>query len=178
MGQRIYSIGFGLTLLLGLVLAQAQGPGNLDPAVRQRLQAYQSVFELSSTVRLLLEMDGQKGLSFTKAQAQRLLPLLKRLQTLPDLKPAEAEKIMAEIEDKILTPAQLKWLDTRRLEMQRARQNRQGPPQGDGQGQRPPGQGPGGGAFQALLRGEPFNPFRQGRAAEDLKALIARLEKR
>ncbi|BAW00741.1 uncharacterized protein TTMY_0328 [Thermus thermophilus] len=152
----------------------------MDPAVRERLQAYRPVFELVGTVRLLLEMDGQRGFTLTKAQAQRLLPLLRRLQSLPDLKPVEAERILTEIEEKILTPAQLKWLDTRRLEVQRARQ---APPEGqrpgNGQGQRganPGGQGPGG--FQALLRGEPFNPFRQGGAAEDLKALIARLEKR
>lgn len=175
MGKKIAAVT-GFLLFLGLVLAQGQTQGSLDPAVRERLRAYQPVFELSSTVRLLLEMDGQRGLSFTKAQAQRLLSLLKRLRTLPDLKPKEAEKILVEIEDKILTPAQLKWLDTRRLELQRERQNRQGPPPGQGPCQG--GQGPGGRAFQALLQGEPFNPFRQGRGAEDLEALIARLERR
>ncbi|WP_105318308.1 hypothetical protein [Thermus tenuipuniceus] len=182
MGKRVATIT-GSLLLLGLALAQGQAPGSLDPAMRERLQAYQPVFELSSTVRFLLEMDGQKGLSITKAQAQRLLPLLNRLQTLPDFKPKEAEKILVEIEDKILTPVQLKWLDTRRLELRRERQKRQGslPGQG-GAGAAVPrarwAESRGWGEFQALLRGEPFNPFRQGRGAEDLKALIARLERR
>ncbi|KPD27437.1 hypothetical protein AN926_09575, partial [Thermus scotoductus] len=60
MGKKIAAVT-GFFLLLGLVLAQGQTQGSLDPAVRERLQAYQPVFERSSTVRLLLEMDGQRG---------------------------------------------------------------------------------------------------------------------
>ncbi|WP_045245982.1 hypothetical protein [Thermus filiformis] len=157
-------------LVLGFVLGVSAQQGPPDPALRERFQALRPVFELAATVRLLLEMDQEKGLAFSRAQAQRLVPLLKRLAALPDLKPQEAEKALAEIEDKILTPAQLKWLDTRRLALERERQNRQGPP---------PGTSPQGSqAFQALARGEPFNPLRQGPAAEALKTLLARLEKR
>ncbi len=123
-------------------------------------------------------MDKQRNLALTKAQAGRLLPILRRLQTLPDLKPEEAERILTEVEDRILTPAQLKWLDTRRLELERERRARQGQglPQGGQGGQAQQGQGQG--MFQALLRGEAFNPFRSGPAAETLKELIARLEGR
>lgn len=52
MGKKIAAVT-GFLLFLGLVLAQGQTQGSLDPAVRERLRAYQPVFELSSTVRLL-----------------------------------------------------------------------------------------------------------------------------
>ncbi|MFZ5991649.1 MAG: hypothetical protein ACOYW9_07775 [Deinococcota bacterium] len=184
-------------LLPSLALAQdfvQQTPNRqIDPEVRQRLEQYRPVFELMGILRLMLELDGQKGLAFTKAQAQKLLPILKDLQTRPDLKPADAEKILATIEDTILTPAQLKWMDETQLKRQqetrqRAQQAPQGPAgggffgpggQGTNGGNRQGGAGgQRGGLFQAIQQGKPFNPFKEGRAAEGLQQLIALLSKR
>ncbi|WP_027882319.1 hypothetical protein [Meiothermus rufus] len=173
-------IGLLAALVLGLALAQG-GPPNLTPEMRQRLEAYRPVFDLVATIGLLDELDKQRGLALSKAQAQRLLPILRDLQTRADLKPAEASKILSTIEDSILTPAQLKWMDQTLLQRQEeARRRReqaqggQGPPAGASP--RQPGQG---GLFQAIAQGRPYNPFKeQPRAAENLKNLIALLSKK
>jgi hypothetical protein len=185
-----------LILLASLATAQGvtnpQGPGGQqpNPELRKRLEQYRPVFDLMSSLRLMLELDRQKNLSFTKAQAQKLLPILKSLPTRADLKPADAEKILSNIEDNILTPAQLKWMDETQLkqqeEMRQRRQNREGPTNnfGGGGGPNNPG-GPGGqggprggGLFQAIQQGKPFNPFKDGRAKESLDSLIALMTKR
>lgn len=139
-------IGLLTTLALGLALAQG-GPSNLSPEMRQRFEAYRPVLDLVATVGLLDELDKQRGLAFTKAQAQKLLPILRDLQTRTDLKPAEASKILSNIEDNILTPAQLKWMDQTILQQrEEARQRReqgggQNPQMGQGNFQGQPRQG-------------------------------------
>lgn len=182
-------------LALGASLAQdfvqqpgPGGPPNLTPEMQKKIQEYRPVFDLTSSIRMLTEVDAQKGLAFTKAQAQKLLPILKDLQTRTDLKPADASKILSNLEDNILTPAQLKWMDETQLKRQqearqRAQQGqRQGGffgPGGQNGGNRQGGPGGGrGGLFQAILQGKPFNPFKEGRAAENLQALITLLSKR
>ena len=170
------------TLSLGLALAQG-GPPNITPEMRQRLEAYRPVFDLVATVGLMNELDQQRGLAFTKAQAQKLLPILRDLQNRADLKPADAGKILSNIEDNILTPAQLKWMDQTILKQrEEARQRReqasgQNPQAGQGNFQGPPGGR--GGLFQAIALGKPYNPFKeQPRAADNLKNLIALLSKK
>jgi hypothetical protein len=169
------------TLALGFALAQG-GPPNLSPEVRQRLEAYRPVFDLVGTIGLMDEVERQRGLAFTRAQATRLLPILRDLQTRTDLKPAEAERILTSIENNILTPAQLKWMDQTLLQRrEEARQRREGggqtPQTGQGNIQGPPGGR--GGPLQAIAQGKPYNPFReQPRTADNLKNLIAWLSKK
>lgn len=199
-----------LTALGGALAQDGPPPGggqggfpNIDPALRKKLQEYQVVFELTRTVGFFDELEKQKGLSFTKAQATKLLPILKDLQNRADLKPADANKILSNIEDNILTDAQLAWIDKTQLQRQeeaRRRfqqgggqngqgQNGQGFGGGQGQGQNGQGQGqrqggfggPGGraGMFQAIQQGKPFNPFKeQPRTKDNLAATIAFLSKK
>ncbi len=119
------TVAFWTLLALGLALAQG-GPPNLSPETRQRFEAYRPVFELVATIGLMEELDKQRDLSLTKAQAQRLLPILRDLQNRPDLKPAEAAKALSTIEDSILTPAQLKWMDETLLKRREEARQRQG----------------------------------------------------
>ncbi|GIW33944.1 hypothetical protein [Meiothermus sp.] len=170
------------TLALGFALAQG-GPPNISPEMRQRFEAYRPVFDLVATLGLMDELDKERGLAFTKAQAQKLLPLLRDLQNRADLKPADASKILTNIEDNILTPAQLKWIDQTILKQrEEARQRReqasgQNPQAGQGNFQGPPGGR--GGLFQAIAQGKPYNPFKeQPRTADNLKNLIALLSKK
>lgn len=177
-------IGLLATLALGFALAQG-GPPNVSPEMRQRFEAYRPVFDLVGTIGLMDEVEKQRGLAFTKAQATRLLPILRDLQTRADLKPADAEKILTNIENNILTPVQLKWMDQTLLQRrEEARQRReqaggQGSQTGQGGLQGSP-RGPGqGGFFQAIAQGKPYNPFKeQPRAADNLKNLIALLSKK
>lgn len=185
-----------LLAILGLGIGLAQddhGPGggggrfNADPEMRKKLEAFQPVFELTRLVAILSEVDKQKGLAFTKAQAKKLLPILKDLLSRGELKPADAEKVQVTIEDNILNATQLKWIDTTQLE--RDKQMRLHGQQGQGQqaqgqqGQvqhqgRPGDPGERGGFFQAIQQGKPFNPFKEGRSNENLDAIIAVLSKR
>lgn len=175
-------MGLLATLALGFALAQGGLP-NISPEMRQRLEAYRPVFDLVGTIGLMDEVEKQRGLAFTKAQATRLLPILRDLQTRADLKPTDAEKILTNIENNILTPAQLKWMDQtllqRREEARRRREQGggQNPPasQGNFQGQPGARSGP----LQALAQGKPYNPFKeQPRTADNLKNLIALLSKK
>lgn len=178
-----------LALLSSLVLAQEiiiqqQGPGpqQADPEARKRFEQYRPVFDLMSSLRLMLELDRQKNLSFSKAQAQKLLPMLKDLQTRADLKPADAAKILTNIEDKILTPAQLKWMDETQLKRQEEMRQRAQNGGGGPDNLRVPGPGgqggPRGSLFQAIQQGKPFNPFKEDPAKKTLTDLIALLSKR
>ncbi len=184
-----------LSLLGGALAQDGPPPGggfpNIDPAIRKKLQEYQVVFDLTRTVGILDELDKQKGLAFTKAQATKLLPILKDLQTRADLKPADATKILSNIEDNVLTDPQLAWIDKTQLQRQADARKRF---QQDGQGQNQNGQGgqggqrqggfggPGGGRagmFQAIQDGKPFNPFKdQPRTKDSLVATIAFLQKK
>ncbi|MCX7782488.1 MAG: hypothetical protein N2318_02455 [Meiothermus sp.] len=172
------------TLALGVALAQG-GPPNITPEMRQRFETYRPVFDLVGTIGLMDELEKQRGLAFTKAQAQKLLPILRDLQNRADLKPADASKILSNIEDNILTPAQLKWMDEtilkQREEARRRREQASGqnPQAGQGNFQGPPGGGNRGGLFQAIAQGKPYNPFKeQPRTADNLKNLIALLSKK
>ena len=162
---------------------------------REQMQKYRPVFDLISTVNLMLEVDKQKGLTFTKAQAKLALPILKDLAGRTNLPPKDAEAILAKLEDKLMTEKQVAWMDDFRLKRDEERRkrfqqqggnNQQGGPSiripGAGQvgGQNRQG-GPGGGRgamFQAIMQGKPFNPFKDGPGAEDIKTLTVLLTKR
>jgi hypothetical protein len=174
--------------LVGSALAQTApqgGPGG-NPAAGEQFRAYQPVFQLVGSINLMLELDKQKGLAFTKAQAKLLLPVLKDLQTRADLKPKDATAIQTRIEDKILTEKQLTWLDNTQLKREEERRQRMQSGGGPGAGAPPGGAagaggGPGGargGMFQAIQSGQPFNPFKDERMGKSLTDLIALLSKR
>lgn len=204
MRQNLLTIALALT---SLAFAQQGGParqnggpnGGPNPQMRAQFEKFRPIFDLTSTVSLLGDLNADKKNTLTKAQAAKLVPVLKNLQTRADLKPADAEKILAQIEDAILTDAQITKMDDLLLERQeemRARRARQGNGGGQGGGligggARPGGQGgqsgpggpgggrgPGGGMFAAIRDGKPFNPFKEGRAADNLKTLIAALAKK
>ena len=164
---------------------------------REQMQKYRPVFDLVSTVNLMLEVDKQKGLGFSKAQAKLALPILKDLAGRANLPPKDAEAILAKLEDKIMTVKQVAWMDDFRLKRDEERRkrfqqqggntNQQGGPsiripgagQVGGQNNRQGGPGGGRGAmFQAIMQGKPFNPFKDGNGKEDITALTALLTKR
>lgn len=160
----------------------APGGGPSDPAVRARMQALRPIFDLVGRVSLLGEMDAQKALAITKAQAKALLPILRDLQVRSDLNAKDAAMILAKIEDKILTDQQVTWLDDTQLKREEERrqrfQNGGAAPSG-ANGTPPAGAGAGGGAmFQAIQAGKPFNPFKDERMGKPLTELVALLAKR
>lgn len=171
------------------------GPSSQMQAAFKKLQP---VFDMSQEIGMFPELDKAKGLAFTSAQAKVLVPILKDLANRTDLKPNDADTILAKIEDKILTAGQLKWLDTTilaRQEQARQRAAARAKAGGTGGGFIPGvGGGFGGGnraaggqngqgnsrlaMVQAIQSGKPFNPFKFGRTQQALTDLIATLSRR
>lgn len=171
-------------MLLSPVIAQTGAPagGPSDPAVRARMQAMRPIFDLVARVALLKELDAQKGLAITKAQAKTLLPILKDLRARAELNAKDATAILAKIEDKILSDQQVTWLDDTQLgreEERRQRFQNGGGQAGSGTGAPPNAAGGArGGMSGAMQAGKPFNPFKDERSGKPLTELIALLAKR
>jgi hypothetical protein len=170
-----------------------------SPQMQAAMKKYQPVMDLVSTVNMLAEMDKVKAVAITKAQAKKLAPVLKELGSRADLKPADATKILTNLEDKILTDKQVTWLDDARLKRQEERRKQAAANAANGTGIRLPGVpgtgqvgqnanrpagagGPNSGdrkaQMDAMLNGKPFNPFKVGRGQENLKALSTLVAKR
>ena len=190
-------------LTLGAASAQTgttgQGQRQMTPEMQARMKAMQPVNDLAQTVRLLPDLEKNKATALTKAQAKLLLPILTTIQKATSVQPNDAKKYLTQIEDKILTAKQLTALDSLMLkaeqdrEARRTQAQRSGQTQGQrvpglpgglgtmmgGQGQRPAGQtGQGQGAQGQGGQPGQFNPFKQGRMAEQLAAYIKVLQKK
>ncbi len=196
MKKTLAAIAFSSLALVGLALAQTGPGGPPDPAMRAKFEKYRPWFNLGGTLRIMVDVDKEPKLAFTKAQAKLALPILKDLGARPALKPEDALKITTTLEDKVVTPAQLKWMDEKRLAQEEDRRKRMaqqgtqgggiGLPGTGGQGGGQAGQGggqggPGGGnraMFDAIQNDKPFNPFKEGRNADTLKELVDLLSKK
>jgi hypothetical protein len=208
--------------LIGLALGQQQQPpggggnapnGQNRSQMRELMQKYQPWFELAQSLALMQEVDKQKGLAFTKAQAKIGLPILADLGKRAALAPKDATKILDTLESKFVNAKQLVWMDKTRLAREEERRKRaeerrlqqqgngQTPnvgalAQGAAQG-RPPGAGgfaggrPGGQngqngqadprarkLFEAMQNNKPFNPFKDGVQADELKKFVQLMTKR
>ena len=189
-------------LLLSPALAQTApaapgggaGQGGPTAAQRAQFQKFQPIFDLQQSVGLIADVDKEKGLAFTKDQAKKLLPILKDLGSRADLKPADATKILDNLENKIYTADQLQKMDDLQLARQEERRKQAAargnggaggfrlpgfPGSGAGGGQRPAGAGGArGGGFADLLAGKPFNPFKQERGQKIITDTVALLSKK
>ncbi len=191
-----------ISSLFALAIAQqAPPPGGgfgQNPAMQAKFKKYQPWFDLTNTVTLMNDVDKEKGLAFTKAQAKLALPILKDLANRAVLKPEDATKITTTLEDKVINDKQLKWMDDTQLKRDEERRKQMAAraaanaanntsavrlPGVGGAGNRPPGAGgPGGGGqramFDAIMNDKPYNPFKAGRGADALKTLTDTLSKR
>jgi hypothetical protein len=204
--RKPFLITLAISSLFALAIAQQgnpPGPGGggfrQDPAFAAKFKKYQPWFDLTSTITLMNDVDKEKGLAFSKAQAKLALPILKDLATRAVLKPEDATKITTKLEDTVINDKQLKWMDDTQLKRDEERRKQQAARAaanasngggirlpgvgGAGGGNRPPGAGgPGGGGqramFDAIMNDKPYNPFKAGRSADALKTLTATLSKR
>jgi hypothetical protein len=149
---------------------QAQFGGPPNPEAIARIQP---IIELITVIPLMLELDKQKQLGFSKPQAQKLLSLIKPLPTRVELKSKAATQLIREI-DKVLNQKQLAWLNDQRLKQQEQRQADQA------RGNTPPRMPSGMSIWMMfdLIGGKPINPFKDANVSKDLKTLMALLEKR
>jgi hypothetical protein len=191
-----------ISSLFALAIAQQAPPGGggfaPNPAMQAKMKKYQPWFDLTSTITLMNDVDKEKGLGFSKAQAKLALPILKDLAARAVLKPEDATKITTKLEDTVINDKQLKWMDDTQLKRDEERRKQMAARAatnasnstirlpgvgGAGGGNRPPGAGgPGGGGqramFDAIMNDKPYNPFKAGRGADALKTLTATLSKR
>ncbi len=187
-----------ISSLFALAIAQqAPPPGGSgfgqNPAMQAKMKKYQSWFDLTSTVNLMNDVDKEKGLAFTKAQAKLALPILKDLATRAVLKPEDATKITTKLEDTVINDKQLKWMDDTQLKRDEERRKQMAARAanasstnairlpGVGGTNRPAGAAGNGarsGMFDAIMNDKPYNPFKTGRGADTLKTLTATLSKR
>jgi hypothetical protein len=193
-----------ISSLFALAIAQQAPTGGggfgQNPAMQAKMKKYQPWFDLTNTVNLMNDVDKEKGLAFTQAQAKLALPILKDLAARAVLKPEDATKITTKLEDTVINDKQLKWMDDTQLKRNEERRKQMaaraaknasngsgirlpgvgGAPGGGGN--RPPGAGgPGGsqrGMFDAIMNDKPYNPFKTGRSADTLKTLTTTLSKR
>ncbi|GHF37946.1 hypothetical protein HNQ07_001123 [Deinococcus metalli] len=192
-------ITVGLTLA---TLASAQQGGQttrqMTPEMQARMKQMQPIFDLAQDLRLLPDLEKTPSTAMTKAQAKQLLPILLAIQKAASVQPNDAKKYLSQIEDKIMTDKQLTAMDDLQLKAEQERAARRAQAQAGGTtggGVRIPGVpgaggfGPGGfGGGQRTgaqaggqgAGGQPgqFNPFKQGRQADALKAYIAVLQKK
>jgi hypothetical protein len=209
-------------VLVGLALGQQQPPAGTPPGggngqnrnqMRELMQKYQPWFELAQSLALMQEVDKQKGLAFSKAQAKIGLPILNDLGKRAALAPKDATKILDTLESKFVNAKQLVWMDKTRLareEERRKRAEERRLQQGNGQTPnvgalaqgaatgRPAGAAAGGGffggrpggqnggqpdprarkMFEAMQNNKPFNPFKDGIQADELKKFVQLMTKR
>ncbi|GGJ51925.1 hypothetical protein [Deinococcus roseus] len=105
-----------LVLSLSPALAQQAQTGNQtqgqNSQMRAEMDKIRPILDLSREIRQLGNLHKQKGLAISKAQAAKLIPILKDLQTRKSLTATQADSILVKIEDTILSDKQLTWLDS------------------------------------------------------------------
>jgi hypothetical protein len=201
MKKRIVVPFAALLALAPFASAQTARPSTTPPAAGQaqpgqpggpRDPAFAATFDLLREVNGLSQLNKDPKTAISRAQAQKLLPILKGLQGAKTLPAASATKTLTQLEG-VLTDTQLSALDALALKRQQGgpgqfgqggqrgqtgqRNQAQGNQLQGGQGQfgqRGPGDAQGN-ATGRPARTPSMNPFTQGRGAQGLSALITTL---
>ncbi|MEI8093105.1 MAG: hypothetical protein WCG80_02740 [Spirochaetales bacterium] len=99
----------GIALLLTATLAAQT---TQDPALAVAKEKLEVVYDLGRVFGYLHTMDKeQKKLALTATQVKSLMLIAEKIRTTPRLEPKPAEALLTEIELKILTGAQLTFVD-------------------------------------------------------------------
>jgi hypothetical protein len=164
-------------IVFGFCLAFAQ------PTMTKNLDQYQPVLELMNTVNIATQIDAMPGLAFAKNQSKPMLELLRGLASNAKLEPDDAQLILKTLETKIMTPAQIKVLVQKRLELKALAQKRRTQIRVSEGGSSALNlyslTVPGARAFITMLeRGESVNPFRIDPNMGILKKFVITLETR
>lgn len=134
-----------------LVAGTVFGQSTQDPATQEARAKLEVVYDLGRVFGYLHTMDReQKKLTLSAAQAKALTVVADKLMGTPRVEPAAAEAMLTEIEDKILKPEQLMFVD----ELFIARQNERTTSTSSGAGSTG-GTSP----VASYMSGGPFNPM-------------------
>ncbi|GAB1483014.1 hypothetical protein MASR2M78_18300 [Treponema sp.] len=139
------------TLLLSLTIGFAVAQTTPDPAMQEAKKKLEVVYDLGRVFGFIQTMDKeQKKLALSAAQAKSLLTIAEKILEAKRIEPKTADVWLGEIEDKILKPDQLMFVDG--LFMARTSSSSAG----NGTGA---GASGGTSPIQSYVSGGPFNPM-------------------
>ena len=140
-----------LSVIFALSFAAAFAQTTPDPAVQEARAKLEVVYDLGRVFGYIYTVDKDpKKSPLTAAQAKSLVAVADKILAAKRIEPKFAETLLLEIEDKILTPAQLMRVD----ELALARETSSTAGTGTG-----PGATGGTSPVQSYLSGGPFNPM-------------------
>lgn len=158
-----------LVILVSINFAQQQAPTQ-----QRRVSMSEEVQYIIRLLRDISQLDKDKKTAITKAQAQKLIPILQELGKVNLLPKKDAEKFIQRIEG-VLTNAQITFLDKLEIERQKRLQEMRERSQRTQQAQQPPQQPQWGRQqgpnisekereqfqkfMEAWSKGQPLNPF-------------------
>jgi len=145
--------------LITLLLLAAMAAGTVsaqttpDPALQDAKEKLEVVYDLGRVFGFIHTMDKeQKKLALTVTQAKALVVIADKILAAKRIEPKTAEAWLIEIEDKILTPAQLMFVDG--LAIERTATSTSAAGTGTG-----PGSTGGTSPIQSYISGGAFNPM-------------------
>lgn len=117
-----------------------------DPAIQKAKEETAVVFDLARFFGYLKKMEeADTKLALSKTQLEEVYTIMKRLEGAARVEPADAEKTLIYLEDKVLKTEQLVAVDQLAI----AREQTATTPQGGGDG----------GLITSYIAGGPFNPM-------------------
>ncbi len=154
------------------------GAGSTDPAMMRAREEVAVVLDLGRLIGFVSRVDAEvPHLAITSAQAEQLVRIMREIRTTSRLTPRVAEAMMLEIEDSVLTGAQLLQVDRFWAEADRLRES------GAAQGTPATRQGAEGsspGALSSYVAGGPYNPLidTSRPQGQEFEAFFTRLQQR
>jgi hypothetical protein len=142
----------------------AFGQTTQDPAVQEMKEKLEVVYDLGRMFGYIQTMDKeQKKLALSTAQAKALAAVADKVLKTVRFEPKEAEALLVEIEDKILKPDQLMFVDGLAIARATERTATSGTGAGSAGGTSP---------VQSYMNGGPFNPMKDTtkKIGQDFKA--------
>ncbi len=142
---------FGILGLALMVSAGLTAQTTQDPVLAAAKEKLEVVYDLGRVYGYIQTMDKeQKKLALTAAQVKSLLATAEKIRGMQRIEPKVGEAMLTEIEDKVLTDAQLTFVDNLAISRLSERTSTQGSGAGAAGGTSP---------IQTYLNGGAFNPM-------------------
>jgi hypothetical protein len=153
MHQKFVVIVAMIVLVAGFAAAQS---ADQDPAVREAREKTAVIFDLGRVFGFIRTMENEEDdLALSSDQIRRLYVIMTAVRQSERIEPDQADEWLVAIEDEILTPAQLAFVDKLYL----ARSRSSGTGEGTGTGSANSASGTASGSIATYVAGGKFNPI-------------------
>ena len=147
MNKKIFTMIFLVALTAGTVSAQTSAD---DPEIQKAKEETALVFDLGRYFGFIYQMHAEESkLALAAGQMDEIFRIMQTIKSLERIEPEEAEKLLVRLEDEILTPDQLIYVDQLAIERMEARDT--------STEQNTPGSGAG--QILSYIGGGAFNPM-------------------